>query len=227
MSTFDHQAASIADLQRLLHNLVRVGSIHSVDHASSPARVRVLLSSDDEGEGGQLVTDWRPYFEQRAGTTSTWNPPSVGEQCTVLSPSGDLGACVVLVGLHSTRNPAPSNSPSCCTTQFPDGAVMQYDHAAHALTATLPGGGTVTLVAPASVTIDSPKVKMTGDCEVDGTLTYKGGMKGSGVAPGASVSAEIEGDMHTTGDVVAGAISLRNHPHGGVQRGGSTTDGPQ
>lgn len=227
MSTPDHQAGNIADLQRLLHNLVRVGSIHSVDHSADPARVRVLLSSEDDTEGGQLVTDWRPYFEQRAGATSTWNPPTVGEQCAVFSPSGDLAACVVLVGLSSTRNPAPSSSPNCCTTKFPDGAVIQYDHAAHALTATLPGGGTVTLVAPATVTIDSPKVTMTGDCDVLGTLTYLGGMKGSGLAPGASVSAQIEGDVRTTGDVVAGAISLQGHKHGGVQRGGSTTDGPQ
>lgn len=226
MSTSEPFAA-VADLQRLMHNLVRVGSIHAVDHGSNPARVRVLLSSEEEGEGGQLVTDWRPYFEQRAGATSTWNPPSVGEQCTVLSPSGDLAACVVLVGMHSTRNPAPSSSPHCCTTKYPDGAVIQYDHAEHALTATLPGGGTVTLVAPASVTIDSPETTVTGNCTVQGTLTYLGGMVGSGVAPGASGSAQIAGDLRTTGDVVAGAISLQGHKHGGVQFGGSTTDGPQ
>lgn len=226
MSTSEPFAA-FADMLRLLHNMVRIGSVHAVDHASNPARVRVLLSAQDEGEGGQLVTDWRPYVESRAGTTSSWNPPTVGEQCLIVSPSGDLAACVVLVGLHSTRNPAPSSSPDCHTTQYPDGAVIQYDHAAHALTATLPGGGTVTLVAPASVTIDSPKVTMTGDCDVLGTLTYLGGMRGSGVAPGASVSAEIDGDVRTTGDMVAGAISLRNHKHGGVQFGGSSTAGPQ
>lgn len=214
-------------MQRLLHNMVRIGSIHAVDHATSPARVRVLLSAQDEDDGGQLVTDWRPYVESRAGTTSSWNPPTVGEQCVIVSPSGDLAACVVLVGLHSTRNPAPSSSPDCHTTQYPDGAVIQYDHAAHALTATLPGGGTVKLVAPASVTIDSPETTITGNCTVRGSLTYMGGMKGSGVAPGATVSAQITGDVRTTGDVVAGAISLRNHPHGGVQKGGSITEGPQ
>lgn len=138
----------MADLQRLLHNLIRVGSIHAVDLSSTPARVRVLLSAEDETAGGQLVTDWRPYFERRAGTTSTWNPPTVGEQCAVISPGGDLAACLVLVGLHSSRNPAPSASPSHHTTRYPDGAVIQYDHAAHALTATLPGGGSATLVAP-------------------------------------------------------------------------------
>ena len=45
-----------------------------------------------------------------------------------------------------------------CITKYPDGAVIEYDHAAHALVATLPGGGTAKLVAPDSVTIDSPQV---------------------------------------------------------------------
>lgn len=112
MPSPENTAASFADLQRLLHNLIRVGSIHAVDLASTPARVRVLLSAEDETAGGQLITDWRPYFERRAGTTSTWNPPTVGEQCAVISPGGDLAACLVLVGLHSTRNPAPIASPT-------------------------------------------------------------------------------------------------------------------
>lgn len=216
MPTPENLAGTIADLQRLLHNLVRVGTIHAVDLGSTPALVRVLLSADDETEGGQLVTDWRPYFERRAGTTSTWNPPTVGEQCTVLSPGGDLAACLVLVGLHSARNPAPSSEPGHHTTRYPDGAVIQYDHAAHALTATLPAGGTATLVAPGSVTIDSPQVTITGHCTVQKSLTYLGGMVGRGVAAGASGAAQIEGDVRTTGDVVAGGISLRGHTHPGV-----------
>lgn len=216
MPTPENFAGTIADLQRLLHNLVRVGTIHAVDHAGTPALVRVRLSADDETEGGQLVTDWRPYFERRAGTTSTWNPPTVGEQCTVLSPGGDLAACLVLVGLHSARNPAPSSSPDQHTTRYPDGAVIQYDHAAHALTATLPAGGTATLVAPGSVTIDSPDTVITGNCTVRKTLTYLGGMVGRGVALGASGAAQIDGDVRTTGDVVAGGISLRSHTHAGV-----------
>ncbi len=219
MSTPDPNFA-LSELQRLLHNLVRVGSIQSVDHGGpgKPARVRVTI--------GDLVTDWRPYHECRAGGTTTWNPPTVGEQATVLSPSGDLGAAVVLVGLNSTANPAPSNDPNKTITKYPDGAVMEYDHAAHALLVSLPAGGTAKIVAPVSVTIDSPEVTMTGNCTVERTLTYKGGMRGSGVAAGAGSSAEIDGTLRATQDVVAAGISLRTHPHGGVQRGNSNTDQP-
>ena len=213
-------ALAIGEIQRLLHNMIRVGTIHSVDHGGpgKPALVRVSL--------GELITDWRPYHETRAGGTTTWNPPTVGEQATVLSPSGDIGAAVVIVGLNSTGKPAPSDDPSKTVTRYPDGAVIEYNHAAHALTATLPGGGTATLVAPGSVTIDSPQVTMTGHCLVKGSLVYQGGMRGSGVAAGSSGAADIQGTLRTTGDVVASGISLTSHKHGGVQTGGGNTGGP-
>lgn len=37
----------------------------------------------------------------------------------------------------------------------------------------------------------------------------------------------VGGDIHATGDVTANGISLKNHVHGGVQSGGSTTGAPQ
>ena len=213
-------ALAIGDMQRLLHNMIRVGTIQSVDHGGpgKPALVRVSL--------GELLTDWRPYHEARAGGTTTWNPPTVGEQATVLSPSGDLGAAVVIVGLNSTGKPAPSNDPNKTVTKYPDGAVIEYDHAAHALVATLPGGGTVKLVAPGSVTIDSPQVTMTGHCLVKGSLTYQGGMRGSGTAEGANGAAEIQGTLRTTQDVIANGISLTGHDHGNVQNGNGRTSQP-
>jgi phage baseplate assembly protein gpV len=36
----------------------------------------------------------------------------------------------------------------------------------------------------------------------------------------------VTGKIQTTGDVVAGAISLQNHVHTGVLPGGSVTGGP-
>lgn len=211
---------ALSELQRLLHNLIRVGTIHSVDHGGpgQPARVRVAI--------GELLTDWRPYHECRAGATTTWNPPTVGEQATVFSPSGDLGAAVVLVGLNSTGNPAPSNAASKSVTKYPDGTIVEYDHGAHALLVSLSGGGTATVVAPGSVTIDSPEVTMTGNCTVKGTLAYQGGLLGKGIAKGAKSAAEIEGSMRATEDVVAGDISLTGHGHGGVRSGGDRTGKP-
>lgn len=218
--SFSDPIQAISELQRLVHNLVRVGTIHSVDHggAGKPALVRVKV--------GELLTDWRPYHESRAGGTSTWSPPTVGEQATVLSPSGDLSGAVVIVGLNSSSQPAPSSDPNKTITRYADGAEIEYDHAAHALRATLPGGGTAVLTVPVGVTIDTEQVTITGNCLVKKTLVYQGGMLGSGMAEGASSSAEIQGVIRVTEDVIAGGVSVVNHQHGGVQKGDGTSGKP-
>ena len=43
------------------------------------------------------------------------------------------------------------------------------------------------------------------------------------VAPGG---VQITGDVTVAGDVVADGVSLKNHRHGGILRGGSQTDPP-
>lgn len=70
------------------------------------------------------------------------------------------------------------------------------------------GGLPVTIQNTPHVTADTPTFTMTGDLDVQG-----------GVTVGADVAA--------VGDVTAGAISLKNHTHGGVTPGGSNTGAPQ
>lgn len=112
------------ELLRRLENLLRPGTIHAVDHAGAHVRVA----------SGDLITNWLPWFERRAGNVRTWCPPSVGEQCLVLSPGGDLSSGMVLVGLNSETYPAPADSPTLHRIEFIDGAVIDYDHASHTLT---------------------------------------------------------------------------------------------
>ncbi len=89
---------------RKLENLVRTGTIAEVRHELPGALVRVRT--------GNNVTDWRPYHELRAGNTRTWNPPTVGEQVTLLSPGGDLAGALVIGGIHQNDHPAPSTDPN-------------------------------------------------------------------------------------------------------------------
>lgn len=206
---------SALELLRRLENLLRPGTIAAVNHDAS--RVRVSI--------GAITTNWLPWFERRAGNVRTWCPPSVGEQCLVLSPGGDLASGTVLVGLDSEAHPAPSASGSLHRTQYPDGAVIDYDHASHSLTANLPGGGTALLIAPGGITLDAPHTRITGECLIEGLLTYTAGM--NGLSSGGGAAAVIQGDVQTSGDVVASGISLTGHVHGGVLPGGATTEVPQ
>lgn len=166
------------DLLRRLENLLRPGTVHAVDHTA--ARVRVA--------SGDLTTDWLPWFEGRAGATRSWSPPTVGEQCLLLCPGGEMASGLVLVGLYSDRHPAPVDGPDLHHIAYADGAIIEYDQAAHTLSATLPAGATVSIAAPGGITLDTPTVTVTGDVVASGISLVNhvhGGVRAGGETSGA------------------------------------------
>ena len=157
---------------------------------------------------GDLLSAWVPWLVQRAGATRTWSAPDVGEQCLLMSPGGDTAAAVAVVGIYSSAHAAPDNAPPLHTTHYPDGAVISYDQASHALTATLPDNSSATLTA-SHVTINAPEgATINANLALNGNLTQNG-------------------SQTVSGDVVASGISLVHHTHGGVEPGMASTDEPQ
>lgn len=93
----------IAELSRRQANIIRVGRVTEVDPASGT--VRVDVGADD---GDALLTPPIPWPE-RAGDRRSWNPPTVGEVMTVISPGGEVGArSIAMYGGYTTDTPAPS-----------------------------------------------------------------------------------------------------------------------
>ncbi|RCV89724.1 phage baseplate assembly protein V [Billgrantia montanilacus] len=135
-----------AELLRLIHNLIRLGTVAEVDHEA--VRVRV--------KSGGLLTGWLKWGEERAGTTRTWSPPTVGEQVILLSPGGDLSAAVILSGLNQLAHPAPSSDPNVIGRWYPDGTHVQYDHGTNTLTVDCVGD--VIIKAAGVVTIDAESI---------------------------------------------------------------------
>jgi phage baseplate assembly protein V len=205
-----------SDLKRQIENVVRVGTIAAVDHGATPPLVRVKLSET-------ATSDWRPYIEQRAGDTGTWNPPTVGECVLLFSPGGLTEGGFVLTGVPTASRPTPSADPNKTVTKYPDGAVIEYDHAAHALKITLPENGTADITVPDAITVkcktadvtadesatvhsqqvtveaqqiklDAPLTIATGMFTVMGLLTWQQGMVGYGVGPGGQ-GAQINCNM--------------------------------
>ncbi|WP_426088840.1 phage baseplate assembly protein V [Janthinobacterium sp. PSPC1-1] len=142
--------------------------------------------------GPTLTTEWLKWATRRAGSTRTWSVPTVGEQVIVFSPGGDLMRGIIVPALYSQEFDAPETSDSIHTTHYPDGAVVQYDHAAHTLTAVLPGG-TATITAD-KVTSNAPSSICTGDLSVtknlivNGATTLNGGVKAGGDQSGGPQS---------------------------------------
>lgn len=206
------------ELTRLLHNLIRLGTIAEVDHAA--ARVRV--------ESGGLRTDWLPWFQRRAGTTRDWDPPTVGEQVMVFSPGGDPRSGIVLTGIVSDAHPAPANSGDIWRRIMPDGAVLEYDHQASHLQATLPGSASLDAQGDVSVTT-AAKLAATAaggatvnaDTVINGNLTLNGNF-----SQPAGKTATMAGDVAFKGAVTSNGKDISSHhAHDKVEPGSGTSGG--
>lgn len=200
-----------AEDQRKTANLIKQGNIAESD---PKGRVRVRI--------GNLLTDWLPYFVPFAGGVSVHRPPSVGENCLVLSPSGETANGLVLCGLMSDQFPQPSNSADETVIRFPDGASIRYNHASGSLDAS--SIKTITVQAAQSLLIDCPQSSFTGALTVDGLFTYQAGMAGSN---GQGGSTTINGDIrHGGGTLSSNGVVLDAHTHKGVTPGGGHTGEP-
>jgi phage baseplate assembly protein V len=71
---------------------------------------------------------------------------------------------VAVAGLYSDAHPAPGDRADLWRKEFADGAVLEYDRAAHRLLIDTPGDVAVT--AGGEATIDAPMIKCNGGAGV-------------------------------------------------------------
>lgn len=180
------------DLLRRLDNLVRLGTIAEVDLATATARVN----------SGGITTDFLPWLTFRAGTSQTWSAPTVGEQCVVLSTSGEFTTGLILLGLY-TRN-APGQSADEHLFHFSDGAEISYNTTSGQLT--VKNCKVVIVQAKESITLDTPTVKATKNVVIGGNLSVKGTTSSQGAI-------STQGAVTAKGDVSGAGISLGSHHH--------------
>lgn len=172
----------IADLRRRLDNMIRPGTIYAVDHVNARCRVKT----------GSLLSGWLRYFVGRAGAVRRHSAPSPGEQCTVLSPSGEMAAGFVLVGLNSDEFPAPSNDPDLDSIEYVDGTWIGYDMGNQELTVIMAPGGRVILQAPGGVQI-------AGNVDIIGTVTVSEDVTANGISLVNHAHGGVESGSGSTG----------------------------
>ena len=205
-----------ADANRRLENIVRFGTVKTINPSKPIPRVIVNL--------GDIETPEIRCLNIRSGADSTWDMPSINEECVVISPCGDIGpTSFVLYGFYNDDHPAPSDDLNQKIRMFADGCVIAYDIAAHHLSAVLPSGGTAVLTADGGVTVN-------GDTTINGNLQVNGStaMTGNNTVGGSQLvqgSSHSSGTFSSDGDVIASGISLTGHTHPGDS--GGTTGGPQ
>lgn len=219
----DHWALSEAE--RVQANTIRVGRVTAVNPATRRAQLRV----------GGLDTDWLPWGVARAGGTRTASAPTVGEQRLVFAPYGDTAQAVIGPAIYQDDYDAPTDRADVEATVFADGTRVEYDAAANKLQIDVAGSALVvinckeaTVHAETSVTLDTPNTHCTGALTVDGLLTYKAGLTGSGGSGAALTGAfNLNGNYSSTGTMANNGKNVGStHTHGGVQSGGGSTAVP-
>ncbi|HHH1978726.1 TPA: phage baseplate assembly protein V [Yersinia enterocolitica] len=205
----------ITEILRLLRNLIRIGTVAEVDLDQALCRVAT----------GDNTTGWLNWLTLRAGQSRSWWAPSKGEQVLILSLGGELDTAFVLPGIFSDDFPPPSASVDGLYIAFPDGATLHYEpdsgelladgiktaviNASESINATAP---TITCAALVKILLDTPEVECTNNLTT-GTLNVK---------KGGTMSGNIE---HSGGKFSSNGVVVDDHDHGGVQRGGSYTEG--
>lgn len=151
------------DINGLIGDLIRFGTVQSVDLANAVAVVAA----------GDIITPPLPWTEQ-AGSFRTWQPPSIGEQVILLCPEGDIEGGVILRGLFSNQFPAPAND--------------EYRHlyGADGLIITLTGDG-IAITAPGGVAITAD-LAITGNLDVAGNVDASGTITASEDVVGGGIS---------------------------------------
>ncbi|QZD32090.1 phage baseplate assembly protein V [Acinetobacter lwoffii] len=133
-----------ADAKRRLENIVRFGTIKTINPSKPIPRVTVEL--------GDIETPEIRCLNIRSGDDSTWDMPSTNEECVVISPCGEIGpSSFVMFGFYNDDHPAPSDDLNKKIRMFADGCVIAYDVSSHHLSAVLPSGGTAQIVADVEV----------------------------------------------------------------------------
>ncbi|BET37279.1 phage baseplate assembly protein V [Wolbachia pipientis] len=114
---------AIAELQRKVANIIRIGVVKEVDYEKAKVRVKI----------GEILTDWVPWITSKAGKDRNWSSPGIDEQVVVFSPFGELSLGVVLGGIYQKKYPAPENKKEINSMKFQDGTRLLYDKGKHHL----------------------------------------------------------------------------------------------
>lgn len=134
---------------------LKFGTVAAVDEKTM--RVRVRLPELDN-----LRTAWLPVLARKSKRDKDYWLPDLGEHVAVLLDArGEDG--VVLGAIFSEADAVPVASRDKWHRRFADGALIEYDRAAHHYLVDVPAGGEITLRCGAStITITSDGVKAKG-----------------------------------------------------------------
>jgi phage baseplate assembly protein V len=143
------------DISKRISNIIRIGTISNLDFNSAIARVKI----------GDLETNWLPWINSNSGTNNSWNPPEIGEQVVILSPSGELNQAVILPSLY--KNNASENSSTIKSMIFADGSKVSFNLESGNLDLDIKGNATIKVAGNAQ--IEASNITLKGNVDLGGS----------------------------------------------------------
>ncbi|WP_127076150.1 phage baseplate assembly protein V [Rhodomicrobium lacus] len=141
--------AEIAELRRIIANMIQIGPVHEVDAKTGTLRLKL----GEDANGQPILGPAIPWAES-GGAIKTWLPPKQGQTMLALNPVGAKRQGLAINAAFSDENKQPSEKGDENVVTFgPWKIVLDGD----------------------ALSITGPKVKIKGDIEVAGNADFKDG----------------------------------------------------
>lgn len=145
------QSFALSELDRRVSNLIQFATVVEADYPHAKLRVQT----------GDIITDFLPWITPRAHKDTHWHAPEIGEQVVLLAPSGELAQGVIMPALYQEAYPAPADTADLHRQIYNDGTHLEYDRAAHQLTAhVVPAGQIMLKIGNATLSMVDGKIAL-------------------------------------------------------------------
>ena len=156
---------------------------------------------------GEWVSGWVRWHSIAAGKARHWRAPSLNEQGTLISASGEVAQGTFIPGLYGNGGAPPDNRDHVEVWRFDDGGSLVYDWQTSSYTISVPSG-TVTIKVGSTVAevTDNAVAVKSGTIDLEGVVNIKG-------------QVNIDGPLHATqsitsdADILAAGVSDNHHKH--------------
>ena len=177
-----------AQHDRMIAGAVKACYVVAVDLSASPPVCRV-------SDGSDWVSAWVRWHSIAAGKARHWRAPSMGEQGSLISPSGDVSQGTFVPGLYGNAGPPPDNRDHVEVWRFDDGGSLIYDWQAKSYSISLPSGTvTIKVGATQAEVTDSAVMVKSSTINLEASVNIKGPVN-------------IDGPLHATQNISSdGAI---------------------
>ncbi|KPZ06435.1 Baseplate assembly protein V [Pseudomonas amygdali pv. ulmi] len=191
---------ALAEHDRMLAGVVKDCYVVALDLAASPPVCRV---SD-----GNWVSAWVRWHSVAAGKARHWRAPSMNEQGTLISASGDVAQGTFIPGLYGNAGAQPDNRDHVEVWRFDDGGSLIYDWQANTYTIDLPSGTVTVTVGASSAVVTDDSISAT-----SGTITAKAATITLDGNVTISGTLAVVGDIHGGGQIIDTGGNTPNHKH--------------